>query len=342
MKFDIIIGNPPYHLNDSGAGSSAKPIYHLFVNQAISLKPKYVCMIIPSRWMAGGKGLDDFRASMLKDTHLKIIHDYPDAKMCFPLNEIPGGVCYFLWDLNHDGTCEITQHQTDGSIVVSNRKLADTNSNIVLRDPIHSKILEKVVSKKFKSFSSIVSSRKPYGLATDFLSDPAKYNLPKLSNKPIAGGIRIIGKNSSLMFANEQYPLPKKTYLKNFKLFIGRANGGAGILGEKIPCNVMAEPIIGKPGDACIETYLEIAPFENEKQLCNCISYLKTKFFRLMLGIKKVSQDFKPDSFEYVPLLDFNKSWSDEELFELFGFDDEDIKYTEKYISSVSWSGKKI
>ena len=134
--------------------------------------------------------------------------------------------------------------------------------------------------------------------------------------------------------------MPKTTYLKKYKLFIGRANGGAGILGEKIPCNVMAEPIVGKPGDACVETYLEIAPFENEFQLVNCIAYMKTRFFRLMVGIKKVSQDFKPDSFEYAPLVDFNKSWTDEELFELFGFSESEIEYTKKYVSAVSWGGK--
>lgn len=156
MKFDIIIGNPPYQLADGGAGASAMPIYQKFVQQAIRLNPKYLCMIIPSRWMTGGKGLEDFRAEMMKDRRIKELHDYIDAKECFPNNEIKAGVCYFVWQSDYKGKCHYVTHD-HGKITESDRYLQVEYSDIVIRDDYQAEILEKVIVRKERSFAEIVS-----------------------------------------------------------------------------------------------------------------------------------------------------------------------------------------
>lgn len=165
MKFDIIIGNPPYQLNDGGGtGSSAAPIYNLFVEQAIQLEPRYLCMIIPSRWFSGGKGLDDFRSHMIKDHRLSVLHDYLDAKVCFPNSSIEGGVCYFLWDKKHDGECHIFTHDSTGMIVDESHRFlgSEAASDIFIRNEKVLDVLETVLKTKFRTFDSIVSSRNPY------------------------------------------------------------------------------------------------------------------------------------------------------------------------------------
>lgn len=340
MKFDIIIGNPPYQLSDGGAQASARPIYQYFIQQAKFLKPKYLCMIIPSRWMAGGKGLDEFRKEMINDKSIKVLHDYANMKMCFPTCSIPGGVCYFVREDSYSGKCNITQHQADGTVTTSKRYLFDGVTDIVLRDEFHVSIVKKVLVDKTPRFSNIVSSLKPYGLRTDFFVNPDKYALPPISKKPIPNGCRIIGRGLELRYVKADYPFPRSINLWKWKILIGRANGGAGIIGEVIPCNVIAEPIIAKPGDACLETYLEIGPFNTEQETLNCLTYIKSRFFRLLLGVKKASQDFKNKSFDFIPILDFSEPITDEILFEKFGFSEEEIAYAEKYISSPNWIGR--
>lgn len=164
MKFDVIIGNPPYQLSDGGFGRSASPIYNRFVQQAKKLNPRYLVMIIPSRWFAGGKGLDDFRAEMLKDDRIRKIVDFEDASECFPGVDIAGGICYFLWEKNSSGPCEII-NMHNGKEAVSTRKLNEFNTFIRHGNAVP--IIRKVLSLKEKSMSEQVSSRKPFGLPTN-------------------------------------------------------------------------------------------------------------------------------------------------------------------------------
>ena len=162
MKFDVIISNPPYQLSDGGAQASAMPIYNKFVEQAKKLKPRYLSMIIPARWYAGGKGLDGFRSDMLTDNRLRIIHDFVDASDCFSGVEIKGGVCYFLWDRDNPGLCDIYTHSED-SINYSQRPLLEKNAETFIRHSSQLSILHKVQQKNEPLFETIVSANDPFG-----------------------------------------------------------------------------------------------------------------------------------------------------------------------------------
>ena len=339
MKFDIVIGNPPYQLSDGGAQSSAKPIYHLFVQQAIALNPKYLSLIIPSRWMAGGKGLDDFRESMLKDRHIMTMHDFVNAKECFPNNDIPGGVCFFVWSSDYNGKCDYYRHLA-GNIDHSKRYLKEEGSEILIRDQRMLDILRKVRKITKKSFSEIVSSRKPYGLTGDFFKDPSKYNLPAIRVRKEDEDLTIYGLDERLQrttrYIGKNYPLPKVDEgLNKYKIFIAEAYG-CGIIGEKESTPVLSTPILGIPNDLCTETFLQIGPFQNEDERNNCLSYIRTKFMRFMVGIKKISQHCTKDVYEFAPLVSFDVKYTDKMLYEMFGLSEEEINYIEQNIKEMN------
>jgi site-specific DNA-methyltransferase (adenine-specific) len=164
MKFDVIIGNPPYQLNDGGGtGSSAMPIYHMFVNQAQKLNPRYLTMIIPSRWFTGGRGLEDFRGSMLTDKRIRILHDFLNASDCFPGVDIKGGVCYFLWDRDNEGPCKVVTHREGKISSIMERPLLEERLNVFVRNNEAITILGKVQEFKEESFSDIISANDPFG-----------------------------------------------------------------------------------------------------------------------------------------------------------------------------------
>jgi adenine-specific DNA methylase len=331
MKFDIIIGNPPYHLSDGGAQASARPIYHLFIKQAKALNPKYLCMIIPSRWMAGGKGLDDFRDEMINDKHIFLLHDYVDCKQVFPTTEIKGGVCYFVRELERTGKCEIVRHTANG-IFKSVRFLKEEGLDVFIRDERLIPIYKKVAGHKEQSFMKIVSPRKPYGLNGDLFSAPSKYGLPPISDKPINDGYTIHGLEGlkrTIKFISNDYPFTRISSLNKYKLFMPR-NQGSGFFGEKF-----SEPILAKPGELCTETYVVIGGFERESECLNIYSYIKTKFFRALIGIRKHDQNASQSIYKSVPLQDFSKSWTDAELYEKYGFSIEEIAFIESNVEAM-------
>lgn len=333
MKFDVIIGNPPYQLSDGGAQASAQPIYHLFINQARKLNPRYLCMIVPSRWYSGGKGLDKFREEMLKDNRLTVIHDFPNASDCFNGVEIKGGVNYFLWERDREDLCDIYTHSGDQIISHSKRPLLENNCDVFIRNNSLVSIFRKVSSKNEKSFMSIVSSRKPYGLCGDVFKNPSKYSLPKLSIEPIPGGIAIYGLDEKLKrskrYVNKDYPLTKTANLEKYKMFVAR-NQGSGIFGE-----IISLPIFAEPYEACTETFIEIGPFNTKEEMLNCFSYFKTKFFRAMLGVKKNDQGASRGVYQYIPIQDFKKSWTDEELYKKYNLSADEITFIEENIKSM-------
>jgi len=332
MKFDIIIGNPPYQLADGGAQASAKPIYHLFFNKAKIINPKYISLIIPSRWMSGGKGLDSFREEMIADKRFSKLIDYINAKECFPSNDVKGGVCYFLWDRDHNDKCKITTHYSDGTKRDSERYLNEGGMDTYIRDEILLSISKKV--KATKKFSTIISPRKPYGLSGEVFVKPEKYGLPPFEEKSFQGSLEVYGliklkrEVRYISAKNEKIKDPMNN-INKWKVFLPESNG-SGAIGE-----VLSTPIIGTPMSICTETFLSIGRFDSQEQAKNCISYIKTKFFRTLLGIKKISQHNTKEVFSFVPIQDFSKPWTDKELYEKYKLSQEEIDYIEKHIKEM-------
>ena len=333
MKFNAIVGNPPYQSMDGGAQASSVPIYQFFVNASIRISPDFISLIMPSRWMISGKGLDEFRFQMIHDKRIRLMHDYFDASECFSNVDIKGGICYFLWDKAYEGKSDIFTHFDNGDIVKSNRFLSiEETSTFFLRDAKLINILQKVKSQNFPTFDEIVSSRKPYGLTADFFKNPMKYNLPPVKTDPFPNCLKIIGlgdkQKREFRYIPQDYPIPKTDGLDELKILIPESFGN-GIMGES-PAN----PIIANPNTLCLETFLQIRPVKNEINARNIIAYMKTKFFRVLLGVTKNTQHGTQKVYSLIPLVDFNKEWSDIELFKLFNFSSEEIEYINYLIPS--------
>jgi len=318
MKFDVIIGNPPYQLSDGGNGASAKPLYHLFVEQAKKLNPRYITMIIPARWYAGGKGLDEFREKMLQDTHLRNIVDYPNPKDCFPGVNISGGVCYFLWDKQHDGLCEFT-NIIGNQKITSLRDLSEFHYFIRYNNSVS--IIHKVTKEK-ERLSDIITSRKPFGI------DSFERGIPDKK----AGDLTLVS-SAGIGYLPRTQITQGVDLIDRYKVIIGKAlSGHIGETDENGQVKVLARLEVLKPEEICTESYLCVGNYDNEKEANNLKDYLATKFVRFLLLQALTSMNITKDKFCFVPIQDFNEEWNDEKLYKKYDLTQDEIDFIESMI----------
>lgn len=315
MKFDVIIGNPPYQLSDGGNGSSAMPIYNKFVEQAKKLNPRYLTMIIPSRWFAGGKGLDDFRKDMLEDKRVVKMVDYVNAKDCFPGISLGGGVNYFLWDRDHPGECEFTNIHDDKTSVQL-RKLDEFPVFVRYNEAVS--ILHKIISKSNNMVSDFVGSRNPFG----FPSNARGNDDPKLGVAlHSSAGVGYVHKNDVKLGLKE---------MTKYKVMISKVTSEhAGEPDKSGKFKVISRAEVLKPLEVCTDSYLIAYSSDDEAEVRNFYDYLCTKFFRFLLLQAVSSINLSKDKFCFIPQVDLSKSWTDDELYKKYELSDEEINFIE-------------
>lgn len=333
MQFDVIIGNPPYQLTDGGQGASALPIYNKFVDQAKALDPRFLCMVIPARWFFGGRGLDGFRKNMLEDKRIRVLVDYSDSRQVFQSVDVAGGVCYFLWNRDQPGDCEIVTHDYLGNESRSVRPLLEPGCDILIRNSESIEILKKIVSRECGTsgvmlppglrFEQQVSGQKPFGLRTYFRGNAKKKHTDDIilqqsgrrawvSRGDITDGIDLIDK---------------------WKVFTSKSSSEhAGQADRDGMRRVLSLSGILPPGSAVTETYVLLGSYDTETEACNCLSYATTKFFRFLVATRTSAQDLPRSAYSFVPIQDFTRPWSDKDLYAKYGLSSDEVAFIEKTI----------
>ncbi|HMP25213.1 MAG TPA: Eco57I restriction-modification methylase domain-containing protein, partial [Saprospiraceae bacterium] len=320
MKFDVIIGNPPYQLTVGVEKENyAIPLYHRFIEQAIKLNPKYLSMIIPARWFTGGRGLDDFRKTMLNDKRLKVIVDYTDSRDCFPGVDIAGGICYFLWDRNYKGDCNFT-NITNGKSKTTNRKLNEFEIFPRYIDALS--IISKVLSLKENSLSDIVSVQTPFGFHTSYRGNPkAKYDL-----------VKVLTSKGWVKCEKNEITKGQEMIDKYKVIFTAATTEHGGQANKSGLRKVMSSLQIIEPNTICTQSYLVGGSFDTKEEALNQVSYFSTCFVRFLLFQAITSQHISKDKFLFVPLQDFTEPWTDEKLYAKYGLTEEEIAFIESMI----------
>ncbi|PIW72485.1 MAG: restriction endonuclease [Hydrogenophilales bacterium CG12_big_fil_rev_8_21_14_0_65_61_21] len=320
MQFDVIIGNPPYQLSDGGYGTSAAPIYQMFVEKALDLEPRYAVFVTPSRWMAGGKGLDKYREKMLSDKRMHRIVDYPKLYEGFPGVKIRGGISYFLWDREHNGPCEVQtiwDGQPTGPAVARHLDAYD----ILVRRNEAVSILDKVRAMGEPTLDKRVSTGKPFGLRTFF------------HGKPEAKGL----KEPVKLFGSQKVSWVERTgisvnsdWIDEWKVLMTAVQGTSAAIETKF----LSKPIIAEPGTACTETYLVAGHFDNETMALNYAQYLRTRFARFLVSLRKATQHATRDVYAFIPDLPLDQEWTDAKLYKRYGLTKDEIAFIESQVAA--------
>jgi site-specific DNA-methyltransferase (adenine-specific) len=324
VQFDVIVGNPPYQLDDGGHNASATPIYQHFVNMAIDMAPKYVVMITPSRWFSGGKGLGPFRAKMINDHRLRILVDYPKLYDGFPGVKIRGGVSYFLWSRDEPGPCRV-QTMWDGKPVGAPVTRYLDAYDVVIRRNEAVSILEKVRAIDdftTSNLASRVSSNKPFGLRTYFHGQEAAEGLTE--------PVKLYGSQRTSWIERSQIPV-RQEWVDDWKVLMSRVQGTSAA----VETQFLSRPIIAAPGEACTETYVVAGRFEHKAEAQRYAAYLRTRFLRFLVSLRKVTQDAPKGVYAFVPNLPTDRYWTDELLYERYGITPDEIAFIESQVAAM-------
>jgi site-specific DNA-methyltransferase (adenine-specific) len=326
MQFDVIVGNPPYQMTGGAGGSSDSSIYHLFIQQALKLQPRFVSMVVPSRWMAGGRGLDEFRSQMLNDGNLRHLADFSDSAEAFPGVQIKGGVCYFLWDAAYKGTCDVTRIADGEAHVQSSRELGEFD--VFVRDERALGVLRKVLAKNEKSVIELVSGDTPFGIATNFRDWTTKETAENITLHLIDQSKRTTG------FIKRNQVQKNVDALDVWKVLVPEAYGA----GESFPHKILGKEIVAPPPSACTQSYLVIAPFQSKRAASSFSSYYRTRLFRFLVSLRKITQHALRSTYTWAPQQSWDRIWTDEELYKKYGITKAEISYINSMIRSMDES----
>lgn len=333
MQFDVIIGNPPYQLGQSGGesvGGFAMPIYQKFVQAAKELDPHFVVMVTPSRWFAGGRGLDDYRAEMLADKRVRKLVDYPDASEAFPGTQIKGGVSYFLWDNIWDGPCEVTTVHGGNFATPAVPRYLDAYDVLVRRNeavPILEKVLHLNQKEGYGNLACKVSPIQPFSIRTNFRGATQAGSLKN--------PVRLIGNGGDTFIERESVPR-NDAWIDKWKVLLGAAYGA----GENSPHQIYNYPIIAGPGTACTETYLVIDKYDSEKEAKRLAGYLRTRLVRFLVSLRKYTQHLYNERFQFVPDLPMDCDWTDALLYQKYGINEAEVAFIDSMIRPMEAAGE--
>lgn len=328
MQFDVIIGNPPYQLKGGGGGTNDSSIYQLFVEQAMDLEPRFLVMVIPSRWLAGGRDMGAFRQRMFTDGHVRELVDYTKMSTAFPGVDFEGGVGYFLWDRETSGSCRYTLFQGDEQLATVNRKLDD--HDIFVRDTRALAILDKVLSKGEPTLETIVSGDTPFGLATNF----SDYSTSETDGS-LAIYLTVKGRRTTA-WVNEKDIKKNRQLIPGWKVLLPEAYGERGA----IPAMVLGPPIVAVPDSVCTQTYLVAGPFASELAARSFDSYYRTRLFRFLVSLRKITQHALRSTYSWVPQQSWSQTWTDEILYQKYGIDPDEAAYIENMIRPMEANGE--
>jgi site-specific DNA-methyltransferase (adenine-specific) len=332
MQFDVIIGNPPYQLTDGGFGASAAPIYHLFVEQAKSLDPRFLCMVTPARWIAGGKGLDSFRERMLHDRHVRVLVDFLDASDAFPGVDIAGGLSYFLWDREYEGDCSVTTIHRGEVVGPISRKLDEFD--VFVRHAPSVAILHKIWPDgpiHSQSMSAMVSARKAFGYATN---DRGESSIEGLED-----AVELVSSVTSETYhewVERSAVVANAEWIDEWKATVGGAAPAGGRPDREGRYYGLSSIRVLPPNTICTETYLVAGHFTSEYEAFSLTSYMRTRFVRFLISLRAVTQHVTRTSFTFVPIQTWDREWTDEMLYEKYGITPEEITFIESMIRPMS------